>query len=68
MSSVLIAVLPIAKGSSFPSAKMATIAFSPTGVITALGWVKPGHIMLAPERTNLMAPLSTFWAGNKNGY
>lgn len=29
--------------------------------------VRPGHIMLAPLRMNLMAPLSTCSHGNMNG-
>ena len=47
---------------------MATTVFSPTGVIFAFGWVKPGHMMLAPDRTNLMAPLSTRSWGRMKGY
>ena len=29
--------------------------------------VSPGHIMLAPLKTNLIAPLSTCCLGRKNG-
>ena len=37
-----------------------TMVFSGTGVsILAPGEVSPGHMMLAPLRMNLMAPLST---------
>ena len=39
-----------------PSAKMATTVFSGHGVIVAFGWVNPGHIIFAPESTNLIAP------------
>ena len=63
-----ITVFPMAKAWSFPSAMMATTVFSPTAVILAFGWVKPGHMMLAPDRTNLMAPLSTRSWGRMNGY
>ena len=28
----------------------------------------PGHMMLAPERTNLMAPLSTICGVRRKGY
>lgn len=38
-----------------------------TGVKIAPGDVKPGHIMLAPLRTNFIAPLSTCSRGRKNG-
>ena len=34
----------------------------------APGEVSPGHMMLAPERTNRMAPLSTCWWGRISGY
>ena len=39
-----------------------------TVVIWALGCVSPGHMMLAPDSTNLMAPLSTRCCGSMNGY
>ena len=39
-----------------PSAKMATTVFSGHDVILAFGWVKPGHIIFAPDSTNLIAP------------
>ena len=39
-----------------PSAKMATTVFSGQAVIVAFGWVNPGHIIFAPESTNLIAP------------
>ena len=39
-----------------PSAKMATTVFSGQAVIVAFGWVNPGHIIFAPDRTNLIAP------------
>ena len=39
-----------------PSAKIATTVFSGHGVILAFGWVSPGHIIFAPDSTNLIAP------------
>ena len=36
-------------------------------VILAPGEVNPGHMMLAPLKTNLMAPLSTCWYGSMKG-
>lgn len=47
--------------------KDTTIVFCGTGSILAPGEVKPGHIMLAPLITNLMAPKSTCSLGRKNG-
>lgn len=38
-----------------------------TGLICAPFEVKPGHIIFAPLRTNLIAPLSTCCLGKKNG-
>lgn len=46
---------------------LTTIVFCGTGSIFAPGEVKPGHIMLAPLITNLMAPKSTCSLGRKNG-
>lgn len=43
------------------------MVFCGTGSIFAPGEVKPGHIMLAPLITNLMAPKSTCSLGRKNG-
>lgn len=37
------------------------------GVMMAPFEVSPGHMMLAPERTNVMAPLSTCISGQMNG-
>ena len=37
------------------------------GVICAPGDVNPGHMMLAPLSTNLIAPLSTCWGVRING-
>lgn len=37
------------------------------GYSLAPGDVSPGHIMFAPLRTNLMAPLSTCWCGRMKG-
>ena len=45
-----------------------TTVFSGTGVsIRAPGEVRPGHMMLAPLRINLMAPLSTCSWGRRVG-
>jgi len=49
------------------SSKDTTIVFCGTGSIFAPGEVNPGHIMLAPLITNLMAPKSTCSLGRKNG-
>lgn len=49
------------------NSKDTTIVFCGTGSIFAPGEVKPGHIMLAPLITNLMAPKSTCSLGRKNG-
>lgn len=38
-----------------------------TSVILAPGDVNPGHIIFAPLRTNLIAPLSTCCIGKKKG-
>ncbi len=40
---------------------------APAGYSLAPGDVSPGHMMLAPLRTNLMAPLSTCWCGRMKG-
>lgn len=37
------------------------------GYSLAPGEVSPGHMMLAPLKTNLMAPLSTCWWGRMKG-
>lgn len=37
------------------------------GKSLAPGDVRPGHMILAPLRTNLMAPLSTCWCGRMKG-
>lgn len=47
--------------------KDTTIVPFGTEVIFAPGEVKPGHIMFAPLKTNLIAPLSTCCQGKKNG-
>lgn len=47
--------------------KDTTIVFWGTGSILAPGDVKPGHIILAPLITNLIAPRSTCSLGRKNG-
>ena len=53
-------VCPMASAVSFPSANIATGELLSTGFAasssTTFLWVKPGHMMLAPDRTNLMAP------------
>lgn len=46
---------------------LTTIVSFGTSVIIAPGEVKPGHMILAPLRTNLIAPLSTCCIGRKNG-
>lgn len=43
-----------------------TVPFG-ASVISAPGDVSPGHIIFAPLRTNLIAPLSTCSMGKKNG-
>lgn len=66
-----IAISPTASGFSFPSAKIAYLAhafrapttgspFSKPSGRRPPGEVSPRHIILAPPRTNLMAPLSTW--------
>ena len=47
--------------------KDTTIVLSSTFVILAPGDVRPGHMMLAPLRTNFIAPLSTCMWGNIKG-
>lgn len=68
MSSVLILSQPIAKAFSFPSAMIATIvsAGKSTSILAPLD-VKPGHMIFAPDKTNLMAPRSTWIFGSKSG-
>lgn len=63
MSEVDIDVHPMANGCSFPSANTATIVPFSAGVIFALGCVSPGHIMLAPDKTNLIAPFKSIKSG-----
>ncbi|KYQ49452.1 hypothetical protein ALC60_11558 [Trachymyrmex zeteki] len=70
MSSVDNVVIPTANACCLPSAITAydtTTVFLSTVIIFAPFDVKPGHIMFAPLRTNLMAPLSTCCIGRKNG-
>lgn len=43
------------------------IASLSASIRLAPGDVRPGHIMFAPLKINLMAPLSTCWCGNMNG-
>lgn len=57
ISSVESVVEPIAIACFLPSAIMATIVPFSAGIMNAPGLVKPGHIMLAPLNTNLMAPI-----------
>ena len=47
--------------------KDTTIVSLSTFVILAPGDVSPGHIILAPLRTNFIAPLSTCMWGNMKG-
>lgn len=68
MSCVLILSKPIARAFSFPSAMIAATA--PAGKSSSIRApldVKPGHIMLAPDKTNLMAPRSTCNLGSISG-
>ena len=66
-----IAISPTASGFSFPSAKIAYFSLCCRALTTGSpfsrssgrrppGDVIPRHIILAPPRTNLMAPLSTW--------
>jgi hypothetical protein len=51
---------PMAKACSFPSAMIATTdSFGRSVSILAPFDVKPGHIIFAPDKTNLIAPRST---------
>lgn len=60
ISSVLILSNPMAKACSFPSAMIATTdSFGRSVSILAPFDVKPGHIIFAPDKTNLIAPRST---------
>ena len=47
--------------------KDTTTASLSTGVILAPGDVRPGHMIFAPLKTNLIAPLSTCSCGSMNG-
>jgi hypothetical protein len=68
MSSVLILSKPIAKAFSFPSAMIATTdSFGKSDSILAPFDVNPGHMILAPESTNLIAPRSTWIFGKREG-
>ena len=67
ISSVDIDVMPTAIACCLPSAITATIEPLSTRVILAPGDVRPGHMILAPLRTNLIAPLSTCICGAING-
>lgn len=67
ISSVDILVIPTATACSLPSAITATTLSGSSLVILAPGEVSPGHMMLAPLNTNLMAPLSTCMRGNMKG-
>lgn len=68
ISSVDIFVVPTAKISFLPSAVMATTASAGTETsMRAPFEVNPGHMMLAPAMTNLMAPRSTCSLGNMLG-
>lgn len=47
--------------------KDTTTVSTSAGYSLAPGEVSPGHMMLAPLKTNLMAPLSTCWWGRMKG-
>lgn len=47
--------------------KDTTTVSASAGYSLAPGDVSPGHMMLAPLKTNLMAPLSTCWCGRIKG-
>lgn len=68
ISSTDILSTPMDNACCFPSATTVTIslALSP-GVMMAPFDVKPGHIILAPDKTNVIAPLSTCISGHING-
>ena len=60
ISSVLIINFPTASAFSFPSAIIATVEpFGRSTSILAPLDVNPGHMILAPDKTNLIAPRST---------
>lgn len=68
ISSVLILSKPIANAFSLPSAIIATMESAGKSIsIRAPLDVKPGHIMLAPDNTNLIAPRSTCNLGSISG-
>lgn len=60
--------MPTESACCFPSATTVTTAFAgKAGVIMAPFEVSPGHIILAPERTKVIAPLSTCINGQMKG-
>ncbi|CAO3697586.1 unnamed protein product [Rhizopus microsporus] len=68
ISSVLILSNPTASAFSLPSAIIATTA--PTGKSSSIRApldVNPGHMILAPDKTNLIAPRSTCSFGRISG-
>lgn len=68
MFSGVIFIRPIASACCLSSAMIETSVDSGTfGVIRAPFDVRPGHMMLAPCRTNWIAPLSTCISGQMNG-
>eukprot|EP00405_Crypthecodinium_cohnii_P005391 CAMPEP_0194775750 /NCGR_PEP_ID=MMETSP0323_2-20130528/61195_1 /TAXON_ID=2866 ORGANISM="Crypthecodinium cohnii, Strain Seligo" /NCGR_SAMPLE_ID=MMETSP0323_2 /ASSEMBLY_ACC=CAM_ASM_000346 /LENGTH=115 /DNA_ID=CAMNT_0039711855 /DNA_START=389 /DNA_END=736 /DNA_ORIENTATION=- len=61
-------MMPTAQACSLPSASTCTgVSFS-TFSIRPPALVNPGHMMLAPLRTNLIAPVSTRTLGIMEGY
>lgn len=68
ISSGVLVSKPTASACSLPSAMIVTTEFTGRfGVIIPPFDVKPGHIMFAPDNTNVIAPLSTFISGQING-
>lgn len=60
-----IVVYPIPIGLTFDSAMITTVFFAPTSGNFPPFDVNPGHITLAPPKTNLIAPKSTVQGGSK---
>ena len=56
MSAVDIFVMPTASACSSPQRRLPPSVSGTSSCITAPGEVRPGHMMFAPPKTNLMAP------------
>ena len=65
--SVLFVVTPIASACSLPSAMTAITESAGTSSISPPAEVRPGDMMLAPERTKRIAPRSTRYFGKMSG-